>query len=244
MFLHIGHKGAAGYALENTLASFQKALDLSVDMIELDVHKSKSGEIVVIHDNTVDKMTNGKGKVGELTLKELKKLDVRPASETKLIRPMNGAEQIRKKGEIPTLREVLDLVDGEIKINIEIKAGNATKGVVKIIEEYVQKNYTYKSFLVSSFDYRNLIKVKLLNFKIPLGVITKRKLILLNLLFAQLVNAYSINILYTRVSKKVIKQAHALGLKVFVWTVNKPRDIKKMKKLGVDGIFSDYPDRI
>lgn len=226
MFLHIGHKGTAGYAPENTLASFQKALNLSVDMIELDVHKSKSGEIVVIHDNTVDKTTNGSGKVGELTLKELKKLDAG-----------NGER-------IPTLTEVLDLVDNKIKINIEIKTRDATKGVVKIIEEYVQKNYTYKSFLVSSFDYRNLIKVKLLNFKIPLGVITKRKLILLNLLFAQLVNAYSINILYTSVSKKIIKQAHALGLKVFVWTVNEPRDIERMKKLGVDGVFSDYPDRI
>lgn len=226
MFLHIGHKGTAGYAPENTLASFQKALNLSVDMIELDVHKSKSGEIVVIHDNTVDKTTNGSGKVGELTLKELKKLDAG-----------NGER-------IPTLTEVLDLVDNKIKINIEIKTRDATKRVVKIIEEYVQKNYTYKSFLVSSFDYRNLIKVKLLNFKIPLGVITKRKLILLNLLFAQLVNAYSINILYTSVSKKIIKQAHALGLKVFVWTVNEPRDIERMKKLGVDGVFSDYPDRI
>ena len=226
MFLHIGHRGAAGYAPENTLASFQKALDLNVDMIEFDVHKSKNGKIVVIHDDAVDKITNGSGKVGELTLKELKKLDAGMGER------------------IPTLTEVLDLIDGKIKINIEIKARNATKGVVKIIEKYVQRNYTYENFLVSSFDYRNLIKVRLLNSKIPLGIITKRKLIFLNLLFAQLINAYSINILYTSVSEKIIKEAHALGLKVFVWTVNKPRDIKRMKKLGVDGIFSNYPDRI
>ena len=128
MFLHIGHKGAAGYAPENTLASFQKALDLGVDMIELDVHKSKSGEIVVIHDDTVDKITNGKGKVGELTLKELKKLDVHFGSETKLTRPMSGAEQIRKE-KIPTLKEVLDLVNGKIKINIEIKARDTAGGL-------------------------------------------------------------------------------------------------------------------
>lgn len=235
MVLHIGHKGAAGYAPENTLASFQKALDLNVDMVELDVHKSKNGKIIVIHDNTVDKTTNGSGKVGELTLKELKKLD---------IRPINGARQTGEGERIPTLTEVLDLIDGKIKINIEIKARDAAKGVVKIIEKYVQKNYTYKSFLVSSFDYRNLIKIRLLNSKIRLGIITKRKLVFLNLLFAQLINAYSINILYTSVSKKIIKEAHALSLKVFVWTVNEPQNIKRMKKLGVDGIFSDYPDRI
>ncbi len=120
--LKIGHRGAMGYAPENTLGSFAKALELGVDGIELDVHVCKSGEVVVIHDERVDRTTNGKGQVKEMTLKELKELDA-------------------GKGErIPTLEEVLDFVDRRAFIDIELKAEGIGNSVADIVRKYIQEH--------------------------------------------------------------------------------------------------------
>ena len=117
----IGHRGACGYAPENTHASFERAIELGVGMIEFDVQRCKSGELVVIHDLMVDRTTNGSGYVSELTLDELQKLDA------------GDGEQI------PTLREVLDRVDQRVAVNIEIKAAGIVGGVAAIIDEYVRE---------------------------------------------------------------------------------------------------------
>src|SRR3989344_9380836 len=119
--LKIGHRGACGYAPENTLKSFQRAIDLGVDAIELDVQLCKSGELIVMHDNTVDRTTDGSGFIKKLKLKDLKKLDAGEGER------------------IPTLEEVLNLVDRRVKVNIELKGPKTAKPALKLIDEYIKK---------------------------------------------------------------------------------------------------------
>jgi len=139
MFLKIGHRWAAGYEPENTLASFKKAIDLNVDMIELDVYLCKTGELVVLHDPKVDRTTNGIGYIEEKTFEEVRNLDA-------------------GKGEkIPTLKEVFELTNRKVKINIELKWAGTAKPVSKLIKEYVENKWReYDDFMISSFDHYEL----------------------------------------------------------------------------------------
>jgi glycerophosphoryl diester phosphodiesterase len=222
----IGHRGAAGHAPENTISSFKKALELGADMIELDVHVCKTGEVMVIHDEKVNRTTNGKGFVAKKTLGELKEL------------------RIKKTEKIPTLVEVLDLIDGKCQVNIELKGKGTAKPTNRIIKKYVaKKNWSYQDFLISSFDYSRLIKIKELDPKLRISVLIKksRKRIIE---LAERLNAYSINLSVKSLKKSLIEEAHKKRFKIFAYTVNKPKDIMKMKELGIDGIISDFPDRL
>ncbi len=226
MILKIGHRGAMGYAPENTLSSFKKALELNVDMIELDIHACKSGELVVIHNNKVDGTTNGQGYVAEKTFKELRGLDA-------------------GKGEkIPTLNEVLNFIDKRVKVNIELKGANTTKPVCELVEDYIKKKgWKYDDFLISSFDHYKLEEVNRLNPNIKIGALIVGIPIGFAE-FAERVNAYSVNLCMGSINQEFVNDAHDRGLKVYVWTVNDLDDIERMRSLGVDGIFSNFPDRI
>lgn len=224
--LKIGHRGAKGHQPENTLISFQKAIDLKVDGIELDVHLSSDGEIIVIHDDTIDRTSNGKGFVNKLSLPELR------------------ASRIENEHEIPTLTEVFDLINQQCLINIEIKGKGMIKPVVELIESYVEnKNWKYDQFIVSSFDWIALLDIHLLNPEIPLGVLTEYDLELA-FAFAKFIDAKSVHAHYHLLSKKMTVQMQEEGFQVFAWTVNEPKDIQKIKSFNVNGIISDFPDRI
>lgn len=234
MVLKIGHRGAMGYEPENTLRSFKKAIELNVDMIEFDVHVCKTGELVVIHDDKLDRTTNGKGDVFDNSFQELRKLNA-------------------GKGEkIPLLQEVLEvlnLVDKnlnvkKVKLNIELKGKGTATPVFEVIETYVrEKGWSYNHFLISSFNHYKLKKFNKLNPKVKISVLTE-KISNEVVKFAEKINAYSINISIEFINKKFVQDAHKRGLKVFVWTVNNADDIERMKQLNIDGIFSDFPDRI
>ncbi len=224
--LKIGHRGAKGYAAENTIASFQKAVALNVDGIELDVHRSFDAEIVVIHDETLDRTTNGKGAVNQFSLAELKVF------------------RVENQFEIPTLFEVLDLIDKKIFINIELKGKDTAKLVVDLIEEYIHSHHwKYEHFLVSSFDWNALQEIHLLNPEILLGVLTLTD-IDLALGFAQFIKAKSIHPYFHLLTAENTAQMQQKGFQVFPWTVNEPEDIQKIKSFEVDGIITDFPDRI
>jgi glycerophosphoryl diester phosphodiesterase len=176
--LKIGHRGAKGYEPENTLISFEKAIDLNVDGIELDVHLSLDGEIMVIHDETIDRTTNGKGFVKNFTALELKEFG------------------------IPTLIEVLDLVNRNCFINIELKGNGTDQPVIELMEHYIlNKNWHYSGFLVSSFDWKMLEEVHLLNPKIRIGVLTE-EFVGGALAFAKKIKAFSIHPDYALLSKE------------------------------------------
>lgn len=224
--LKIGHRGAKGYEPENTLASFQKALDFLVDGIELDVHLSADGHLMVIHDETIDRTTNGKGSVNQLSLTELKKFRI---SENK---------------QIPTLKEVFDLVNQDCFINIELKSYQTAEKVVSLIEKYVSdRNWKYADFLVSSFDWNALQQVRFLNDKIPIGVLTESDLDLA-FSFAKFIKAESIHSYFHLLTPENTLQIQKKGIQLFAWTVNEQEDILKMKALKVNGIITDFPNRI
>ncbi|MET0760366.1 MAG: glycerophosphodiester phosphodiesterase family protein [Flavobacterium sp.] len=234
--LNIAHRGAKAYASENTLVAFQKAIDMHVDGIELDVHLCKTGELIVMHDFSVDRTTNGMGLVHELSFQEIKTLrinnpfDMRPVAEL--------AQQI------PTLTEVFELVNQKCLINIELKGAAMAKPVMDLIAFYInEKHWKYDQFLISSFDWVTLLDIHLADSKIPLGVLTESDLNLA-FAFAKFINAQSIHSYYHLLTKENTAKMQEEGVQVFAWTVNEPEDIQKIKSFNVNGIISDFPDRI
>jgi len=224
--LKIAHRGAKGYEPENTLKSFQKALDLNADGIELDVHLSSDAHIIVIHDETIDRTTNEKGLVSTFSLAELKTF------------------LIDGKYQIPTLREVFDLVDKKCLINIELKGLGTADKVVALIEEYItEKNWNYEDFIVSSFDWDLLQETSNLNSNILIGVLTEEDLDKA-LAFAELIQAHAIHPDYQLLNAENVKEIQEKGFLVLPWTVDKEEDIQKIKSYNVDGIISDFPDKL
>ncbi len=222
--LKIGHRGAKGHVAENTLASFEKAIALNVDAIELDVHLSSDNEIMVIHDATIDRTTSKNGFAKEFSSIELKELN------------------------IPTLEDVFHLINHRCIINIEIKDANATKKVIQLIEKFINEHdWKYNQFHISSFDWVVLEEVSHYchsdNGGISIGVLTEDS-IETALAFAKKINAHSINPYFKILNQEKANLIRANGFKIYTWTVNSAEDIIFVKSLQVDGIISDFPDRI
>ncbi len=223
--LKIGHRGAKGHATENTLESIQKALDLSVDGIEIDVHVCASGELVVFHDFTVNRMTDGTGEISKFTLEELKKL------------------KVKDRYQIPTLSEVLLLVNKKCLLNIELIGINTAKEACRLITFFVEKKgWNYNQFIVSSFQSGLLETVYEINKKIPLGVLTDTNLDKA-VSFAKAINAVSIHVDYTMLSQEIVEKLQE-NYKVVAYTVNNLKPLERIKLYNVDAIISDYPNRI
>jgi glycerophosphoryl diester phosphodiesterase len=222
--LSIGHRGAKGYVAENTLASFEKAIALNVDAIELDVHLSSDGKIMVIHDETIDRTTTEKGFVKEYTSTALKDLG------------------------IPTLEEVFHSINQKCIINIEIKDANATQKVIQLIEKFINEHHwNYNLFQISSFDWQVLEEVSHYCHSdkrgISIGVLTEDS-IEKALAFAKKIKAHSINPYFKLLNQEKVTLIHSNGFKIYTWTVNSTEDIIFVKSLQVDGIISDFPDRV
>jgi len=216
----IGHRGAKGYVAENTLASFQKAIELGVDGIELDVHLSSDGEVMVIHDDTIDRTTSQKGLVNHFTATALEQLG------------------------IPTLESVFDLINQKCFINVELKTYETADKVAELIEQYVsEKNWQYEQIIVSSFDWNAIQQVHFLNDKIRIGVLTNTDLDLA-IAFAKFIKAYSVHPYYHLLTAENVSQMQSKNFKVYPWTINEPEDIIFVKSLNVDGIITDFPDRL
>lgn len=224
--LKIGHRGAKGFIAENTLESFQKALDLGVDAVELDVHVCASGELVVFHDFTVDRMTNGSGEVHKLTLSELKSL------------------KVSNRFQIPTLAEVFDLIDRKCWINVELKGHETAQPAVEVIEKYInEKGWQYDDFIVSSFQKEELENVKVLNSKINLGILTQAS-VEQALEWAEQLSAKAIHPHFSLLTEENCNETKEKGYKIFTWTVNHEEDMLRLKKYKINGIISDFPDRL
>jgi glycerophosphoryl diester phosphodiesterase len=224
--LVIGHRGAMGHETENSLASVQKALDLGVDMIEIDVFRIRSGEILVFHDKTVERLTNGGGNIEDYNIVAAKSLT------------------LRGNHKIPQLQDVLRLVDKKAKLNIELKGTNTADRVNFIIERYIEnQGWTLDQFLISSFNWQELSEIRKMNAEIEIAVLAEGDP-LKAIPVAKELNAVAINPDYRLLTKSNVDAIHKAGFKVYTWTVNDPEDIEKLKKMGVDGIFSDYPERI
>jgi glycerophosphoryl diester phosphodiesterase len=221
-FLTIGHRGAAGHEPENTLRSIRKALEFGADAVEFDVH-CLDGRLVVFHDATLDRTTNGRGTLASMSFARLRELDA-------------------GKGErIPTLEEICDTVDRRAKLHIELKGRGTAMPTGETIDRYVREHgWRYDDFLVSSFYHDEL--AQLAGRSIPLGILFSKSPARFASL-AEKLGAYSIHCKADYVTPALLDQAHRAGLKVFVYTVNDAGAIARLRDLGADGVFTDFPER-
>ena len=227
--LNIAHRGASGTFPENTLSAFRAAIDAGAEMCELDVQLSRDGSVVVIHDETVERTTEGKGEIAELTLEELKRLDAGAKFK-------GGAV----KGErIPTLDEVFALTSGKCGLNIELKAA----GVEHQVAQIMQARNAFSDSIVSSFDWECLKKIQQLHFNIRIALLADEKPVDL-MMNAVAMRAHAINPRWDMVTADLCKAAHERGLKLYTWTVDADARMRALIECGVDGIMTNYPERL
>lgn len=222
----IGHRGARGHAPENTLHGLETGIRLGADALEFDVQLHPSGELLLMHDLRVDRTTNGKGLLSELPLEQLRRLDA-------------GQGQ-----QIPTLAEALDLIEGRVLVNVELKTWNGcAQAVARVLREYVADGWALENFMVSSFHLPELYEFKQAAPEIPVGVLYCGVPWEWGGIAAEL-DASTLNLSDEFVDERLLADAHARDLQVYVYTVNEPAEIARLRGLGVDGLFSDYPERV
>jgi glycerophosphoryl diester phosphodiesterase len=223
-FYCFAHRGASGYAPENTLRSFSKALELGARWIELDVFAVER-QLIVFHDERLDYKTNGVGLVTDASLAYIRSLDA------------GEGEQI------PLLAEVLDLIDGSAGLNIELKGERTAAPVAVQIEQALRgSKWKEDQFIVSSFNHPELLAFSGVMPEIRIGVLTK-SIPQGYAAFAEAMGAWSVHASLEHVTREFVEDAHARGKKMFVYTVNHPDDFAELVEMGVDGVFTDYPDR-
>jgi len=216
----IGHRGAPEHIPENTISSFKKAIELGVDMIEVDVRLTKDKKVIIMHDPTVNRTTDGKGYVKDMTLKQIKKL------------------KTKNNEKVPTLKETIKLLKKKkCGINIHIKEYNTTDKVIKIIK----KNKFQKKTIISSLIEKSLARTKKLAPKIKTALlISKPKIRYINI--GKRLDCYALHPLYHILTKRLVMRAHKNGFKVNVWTIkNKLQAFKSKLYYNIDGLITDDP---
>lgn len=229
----IAHRGAAGEAPENTLASFRLAVEQGCDGIELDVHLSRDGEIIVIHDETVDRTTDGTGAVSGMTLEEIKRLDAG-----------SWFHETFTGERIPTLEEVFAVVPGRVMINVEIKRSETGEMPVRLIR-LMKRCDRMASVVVSSFDHGCLLELKRLEPSIRIGLLYHQTPLepvdVKNNFPADVYSLHPHGLLLT---PTYAAESEANGFRVYPWTVNHREDMQKVLAAGVHGIITDFPGRL
>ncbi|MBZ0160685.1 MAG: glycerophosphodiester phosphodiesterase [bacterium] len=231
MTLNIAHRGASAQAPENTMAAFEKAVELGADAIELDLHVSRDGELVVIHDVTLDRTTDGRGPVHTHSLQELKQLDAgRWFGES-----FAGQR-------IPTLAEVLDRFAGKVPLALEVKAGSAFfPGIEERVVSALREHQVLSQVAVASFDHHALFRLKELEPCLrTAALLVGRPMSMSAVAGPSKVDAMALEC--SLVTKTEIDACRASGLQLVVWVVNEPAQMRHFIDLGIDGIITDRPD--
>lgn len=221
MVVTIAHRGASGHALENTMSSFRKALELKADAIEFDVRATLDKKIVIMHDDDVSRTTTGKGLVSRLKFDELNKFST-----------LNGEKILR-------LEDALELLDGKCKIKIDIKSDGFEEKLIETLENYLTKN----SIILTTELLSVIKRIREFEDRIPLEYgFTKKEPIEAMLAKVLQAKADIVSPYYAIASKELISNAHKAGLAVNVWTVNDIKVANRMTQMGVDFITTDFPE--
>ncbi len=217
------HRGASGYYPENTLLAFDKAIQMGADAVELDVH-NVGGELIVFHDRRADRLTRQKGLVADLTLETLQNLTIEDQN-------------------IPTLWQVMNLVAGRCEVNIELKGFDTVEPLTEFYPKAIQKlNFTSRDILFSSFKHFELQQLKQYIPDAAIAPIIDG--VPLDLAQAATsLEAVAVNLSLNFVNQAMVEDAHNRGKSVNVFTVNHREDMNMLAEMGVDGIFTDYPDK-
>jgi len=231
----IAHRGFSGAAPENTIAAVRAAIEIQADMVEIDVTLTADGRVVVIHDETLDRTTNGGGLVSDFSLTALQQLDA-----GSWFAPRFAGERI------PTLDAVLDEVEGRILLNVEIKSESVDRGVVPKVASSIRKRGMIDQVVVSSFSPTALEQMHSEAPEIRTAVLYNTKFhkgqdsveIVTDL------GASVFNIKRQRLTKKMMRRCADNDIPVGIYTVNKPARMRRLVKKGIDAIFTDHPDRL
>lgn len=229
----LAHRGASAYAPENTMAAFKKAIEMKADGIELDVHLCKDAHLIVIHDEEVDRTTNGKGKIKDFTLDQLKILDAG-----------SWFSEQYKYEKIPTLEQVLEIIKPtSLYLNIEIKAGyRVYAGIEEKLLYTIEKYHMLNRVIVSSFDHYSLVKIKDLNSKVKTGMLYEASLYE-PWQYAESIKVDALHPNYSTLTKDFIEKAYSNKLEINTYTVNDEEDINTLVMNKVSSIITNYPDK-
>ena len=219
--LRIGHRGAAGHAPENTLAAIQKGITLGVDLVEIDVRRTKDGVLVVLHDETVNRTTNGKGRVDRLCLQDIEQLNAG-----------NGEH-------IPTLEEVLKVAAGKTGLMLELKIRGAAQQTVEAVHEAgVRDSVIYASFLHDELKHVRTVDPEA-SLMVLFGGLSRA-----SVARAIKYGPSHVGLRHDKATRPLVDSFHRAGLLVFVYTADAPSDIQHALSLDVDGVISNFPERI
>ena len=231
----IGHRGYRAKYPENTLAAFEAAIEAGAVMIELDVMLSRDRKVVVIHDATLDRTTNGKGSVADFTLAELKQLDAGSWFDTQFA-----------DLQIPELSEVLDLVNGRAYINIEIKSNayesnHPTDAIEKQVVELLRQKNLPDTSMISSFDVNILEQIAFMENTPATAFISRKPANKSTVNMCTRLNVFSWHPDHQIVTRNQVKQMHAVGIRVFPYTVDTLEDYARLRNMKVDGVITNDP---
>ena len=230
----IAHRGASAHAPENTLAAFELALSQGADAIEMDVMLCGDQRAVIIHDGTVDRTTNGSGEVAKMRLSDLKLLDAGSSYA-----PQFHGEQI------PTFEEVLDKIAPQIPINLELKNyASPLDDLPKIVSHLIKSSGLSIQFFISSFNPIALRAFQKHLPEVPIGLLVgagRGTLAKVARLFGGFTRYQSYHPAYQGVTPDLVNRTHSKQQKIFTYTVNDPKDMHQLFRIGVDGIITDNP---
>lgn len=226
----LGHRGAAGTSPENTLLSFAKGLELGVDGFEFDVQLSRDGEVVICHDERVDRTSDGVGWVKDFTLKELKML--------------NFGVRFGMQAAIPTLAELLEMLHGKnLILNVEIKTGLFDySGIVDKVIRLLAQYHVLTQSVISSFEHKTVVEVIENYPQVQTGLLyASGPLVPWD--YAQNMGAHHLHPHFAFVSPELVKESHARNIGVHTWTVDEPWAMERVAASGADMVISNYPER-
>jgi glycerophosphoryl diester phosphodiesterase len=247
-FLAIAHRGGRSLGPENTLYTFKRAVELGTDVLEMDLQTTSDGALVILHDREVDRTTNGTGAVDSFTLSDLKKLD----AGFRWSPDNSGSYPLRNKGvTIPTLSEVFEAFP-DARINIEIKSSQVN--TIQNLCRSIRDNRMSEKVMVACFDAGKLGEFRSICPEVATSAGASEAAMFYWLQWANLESAYSPSAQalqipeaygeYRIATRRFVDAAHARNMRVHVWTVNEAEAMQRLIDLGVDGIMTDYPERL
>ena len=233
MTKNFAHRGFSGKYPENTLLAFQKAIEEGIDGIENDVHLTKDGVPVIIHDELVDRTTNGTGYIKDMTYEEVARLD---------------ASYIFKEygfQKIPTLREYLELVKNtDIITNIELKTGVFEyPGIERKVYDMIKEFGLLDRIIISSFNHYSVLRMKAIDPAVKCGMLEESWLINAGAYVAS-TGVECFHPYFRNMTPENVAEVKSHGLEINTWTVNQDEDIREMIRVGVDAVIGNYPDRV
>ncbi|WP_251519820.1 MULTISPECIES: glycerophosphodiester phosphodiesterase [Staphylococcus] len=233
----VAHRGLSLEYPENTKVAYKAALKENIDILEIDIHRTKDDYFVAIHDDTINRTSNGEGKIRKETLEELKKYDIGAWKDIKYSASV-----------IQTLDEVIELIkDHPQKLLIELKDPSKYRGIEEEIVEFLHNSdLSNDRIIVQSFNHKTIKKMYKIGVEFELGVLVSKRNYWYKLPRFKKISkfAHYVNPNAALVRKRFIKKAHEYNLKVMPYTVNAPKKAKSLIDLGVDGLISDTPDTL